>query len=147
LLLVADGAQEATIRRYRKLLEQEGAEVYVTTSLPFLSVTTVNDDLRGEEVMVDIPLELVDVKMFDGVIVPNGSLCAEALYADPIVVRLIERFIGLRKRVILSGEVREWAAEGICEESNVCVLDYIGLQWHVHVLQFLLGDTSTVVIR
>ena len=143
VMLAADGTEESEIQPVRRFLEREGAELLLTTSQSVPYITTYVGRMQGECVCIDIPLELIDARVMDGVLIAGGAVCAEAIYTDPAAVRLLERFIALGKPTVLSPEIKEWVAEDMCTEDNVHIVPFSDNAWRDRLLEALLSDTST----
>lgn len=91
-MLVADGIDQQECDLLRRGFEEEGAEVFCTTHVDYVTVETVLHGARGRDLVIDLPFEAVELERFDGLILPDGYLAAMASQEDDRVIDLIQSF-------------------------------------------------------
>lgn len=92
LFLLADGVELDSYQQLRRAFEQERATLYVTSPSPYLSVESFSQGKRGADILIDLPLDVVDDLSFDALLLPDGPLATQALAEDQRVRQLLKRF-------------------------------------------------------
>jgi hypothetical protein len=79
LLIIADGSGYAVNQEFKRSLQAEGAYVFTASPHAYLTVESLDGQQRGQDLVVDIPLSVVDLTQFQVVVLLGGSLAQEAL--------------------------------------------------------------------
>jgi len=92
LMLVADGVDQQECDLLRRGFEEEGADIFCTTHVDYVTVETVFQGKRGRDLVIDLPFEAVEMERFDGLILPDGYLAAMVSQDDDRIIALIQSF-------------------------------------------------------
>ncbi len=111
VILLSDGVDEVDLTKIRRTVEREGAEVFTTTALPQLVIETYDNDHRGKEVFIDLPIELVTCDLFDALVVPEGMESIDAICSMSEAISLVREFFDQGKPIVFSGAAHQIVAE------------------------------------
>ena len=104
LMIVGNGVDQGEFGQLKEGLESEQAMVLVTSPDHYLTVESVHNGKRGQDIIIDIPFESLDQFYFDGLIIPSGLLSSETLAKDVRVLEIIAGFHKKRLPIFASGD-------------------------------------------
>lgn len=97
-ILATDGFEQSELLDPKRALEQAGARTQI--------VSPKSGTIRGwrgkdwgDEVEVDVELSAVKAEDFDALLLPGGTLNADALRLDPTAVKFAKAFVEARKPI------------------------------------------------
>lgn len=121
LMLISDGVLQTEVDSLKKGFEAENALVLITSPQEFLSVESVCNDRRGKDILIDIPFEAIEEKLFDGLIIPDGALGIDNLRGNKKVLQTIVEFHNQGRAIFASGEAQDLLLESGVLMGNILV--------------------------
>ncbi|MCS6711530.1 type 1 glutamine amidotransferase [Brachybacterium sp. EF45031] len=99
LFLARNGVEEPELKKPLEALKSSGARVTLLSPQTEPVVALRGDWDRGEEFPVDGPLSGASADDYDALVLPGGTLNADALRADDDAVRLVKEFAAAGKPI------------------------------------------------
>ena len=120
LIVVCDGVDREEVDMLRQGFEREHARVMVASPQEFLTVETVANGRRAQDLLVDLTFEAAQGLRFDAVLIPDGPLSTEVLRQDVRVVAFLQHCHEKGMPLFASGEaVRLLYDSGVLSERIV----------------------------
>lgn len=99
-IIATRGVEEAELAEPRKAALEAGATVRLLSSEEEVVTALVGDWDRGEDFPVDGPISGASAEDYDALVIPGGTLNADALRIDADAVRLTQEFHRAGKPVL-----------------------------------------------
>ena len=103
LMIVTDGVDRDEYVQLKEGFESEQATVIVTSPQNYLTVETIQDGRRGEDILIDVPFDALEGIQFDGLVIPDGILSSDFLKKDKRVLHMVLQFHKKRLPIFASG--------------------------------------------
>ena len=97
-ILVTDGFEYVELVRPRKALDDAGARTSVVSPKPD-RVRSWNFTDWGDELSVDVPLDIASSEAFDALLLPGGVINPDSLRIQPNAISFVKRFFDEGKPV------------------------------------------------
>lgn len=107
LMIISNGVDEDEYTQLKKGFESEHATVIVTSPQLYITVESLKGNMRGADIITDVPIDGLDGLYFDAVVIPDGLLSSDALRKDSRVIELISRFHEQGLPIFASGKAVE----------------------------------------
>jgi len=104
LILVTDGVEEEEYKQLRRAFESEYAQVFTTTPQEYLSVESIKDGHRGEDITVDLSFDSVLSLAVNALVIPDGLLSTTALCENLEVLDFVYTLHQREVPIFASGE-------------------------------------------